>query len=138
MTTERPQEVDTSEVGAELEEQGVLPPGVRGTEASSGVLCVLAQRLSGGEARDLVASLPPGLRARVDVCARHRGERGEVFDRAEFLRRVATHLNVTEPQAEAITRAVFAVVRRRLPSKEVQDVASQLPRELRTLWMVAP
>ena len=49
----------------------------------------LAQRLSGGEARDLVESLPEGLRARVDVCAGHRDERGEVFDRAEFLRRVA-------------------------------------------------
>jgi uncharacterized protein (DUF2267 family) len=74
----------------------------------------------------------------VDVCARHRGERGEVFDRAEFLRRVAAHLNVSVPQAEEISRAVFAAVRRRLPSKEVGDVASQLPRELKELWMLAP
>jgi len=133
MATERAPEVDTSEVGAEIEEQGVLPPAVPGTEAASAVLYVLAQRLSGGESRDLVVSLPPALRARVEVCVMHRGEKGEVFDRAEFLRRVATHLNVTEPQAEAIARAVFAAVQRRLPSKEVQDMASQLPRDLRAL-----
>jgi uncharacterized protein (DUF2267 family) len=84
-----------------------------------------------------VASLPEGLRARVDVCASHRAKRGEVFDRDEFLRRVATHLNVTVLQAEAIARVVFAAVRRWLPGKEVDDVASQLPRELEELWAAA-
>ena len=43
--------------------------------------------------------------------------------------------NVPEPYAEAIARAVFAAVRRRLPQKEGQDVASQLPRDLKVLWM---
>ena len=124
----------TASAEAEIEQQGVLPPGVRGTDAAAAVLCVLAQRLSGGEARDLVVTLPEGLRPRVQACARHRGERGEAFDYDEFLRRVAAHLDVSWPKAEEITRTVFAAVRRTLPVKEQQDVASQLPRDLEQLW----
>lgn len=138
MATTPSREADTAAMEAEIEERGVLPPGVHGTDAASAVLCVLAQRLTGGEAQDLVAALPKGLRAYVDSCVRYPLDQAEVFDRAEFLRRVAAHLHVTEPQAEAIARAVFPAVRRRLPSVEVYDVASQLPRDLKDLWMDAP
>jgi uncharacterized protein (DUF2267 family) len=124
----------TASVEAEIEQQGVLPPGVRGAGAAAAVLCVLEQRLSEGEARDLVVTLPEGLRPRVQACARHRGERGEAFDYDEFLRRVAAHLDVSGPKAEEITRTVFAAVRRTLPVKEQQDVASQLPWDLEQLW----
>jgi uncharacterized protein (DUF2267 family) len=137
MATKPSREAGTSDIEAEVEEQGVLPPGVRGTDAASAVLCVLAQRLTGGEAQDLVAALPKGLRTHLEGCVRYPLEQAEPFDRAEFLRRVANHLQVTEPQAEAIARAVFAAVQRRLPSVEVHDVASQLPRDLKDLWMVA-
>lgn len=121
----------------EIEGAGVLPAGVSGAQALSAVLCVLVQRLSGGEARDLVEALPAGLRPLVEPCARHRGEEGERFDRAEFLRRVAAHLHVTVAQAEAIARGVFAAVQRTLPAKKVHDVASQLPRDLEELWASA-
>jgi uncharacterized protein (DUF2267 family) len=121
-------------VEANIEQQAALPPGMRGTDAAAAVLCVLAQRLSGGEARDLVVTLPEGLRPRVQACARHRGERGEAFDYDEFLRRVAAHLGVSAPKAEEITRTVFAAVRRTLPVKEQQDVAGQLPWDQEQLW----
>jgi uncharacterized protein (DUF2267 family) len=124
----------TADVEAKIEQQGGLPPGMRGTDAAMAVLCVLAQRLSGGEARDLVVTLPEGLRPRVQACTRHRGERGEAFDYDEFLRRVAAHLGVSAPKAEEITRTVFAAVRWTLPVKEQQDVASQLPWDLEQLW----
>ena len=124
----------TAGVEAAIERQGGLPPGVQGTDAAAAVLCVLAQRLSGGEARDLVVTLPAGLRPRVQACARHHGERGEAFDYHEFLRRVAAHLDVSGPQAEDIARTVFAAVRRTLPGKEQRDVASQWPWDLEQLW----
>jgi uncharacterized protein (DUF2267 family) len=124
----------TAGVEVEIEQQGGLPPGRRGTDAAAAVMCVLAQRLSGGEARDLVMTLPEGLRPRVQACARHRGERGEAFDYDEFLRRVAAHLDVSGAMAEEITRTVFAAVGRTLPVKERQDVASQLPWDLEQLW----
>jgi uncharacterized protein (DUF2267 family) len=72
----------------------------------------------------------------VDGCAWHQGERGEVFDHAESLRRVAAHLHVTALQAEATAQTVFAPVRRRLPSQAVHDVTSQLPRDLQDFWML--
>jgi uncharacterized protein (DUF2267 family) len=124
----------TAGVEAEIEQQGAVPPGVRVTDAAAAVLCVLAQRLSRGEARDLVAGLPEGLRPRVQACARHRGERGEAFDYDEFLRRVAAHLDIGEPEAEDIARTVFAAVRRTLPVKEQHDIVDQLPRDLEQLW----
>jgi uncharacterized protein (DUF2267 family) len=105
-----------------------------GTDAAVAVLCALTQPLSGGEARALVVTLPEGLRPRVQACARHRGERGEAFDYDEFPRRVAAQLGVSAPKAEEITRTVFAAVRRTLPVKEQQDVASLLPWELEQLW----
>jgi uncharacterized protein (DUF2267 family) len=121
-------------VEAEIEQQRVLPPGVRGTDAAAAVLCVLAQRLSGGEARDLILALPAGLLPGVEACARHRGARVEAFDYDEFLRRVAAHLEVSQPEAEEIARTVFAAVQRTLPVKERRDVASQLPWDLEQLW----
>ena len=124
----------TADVEAKIEQQGGLPPGMRGTDAAAAVLCFLAQRLSGGEARDLVVTLPEGIRARVQAYARHRGERGEAFDYDQFLRRVAAHLDVSAPKAEEITRAVFTAVRQTLPVKEQQDVAGQLPWDLEQLW----
>jgi uncharacterized protein (DUF2267 family) len=129
---------DLAALEAEIEAQGVLPPGVRGVDAVSAVLCVLAQRLTGGEAEDVVASLPKGLRPLVEGCVRYPLDRAEAFDRAEFLRRVAARLHVTVPEAEAVTRAVFAAVRPRLPPVEVDDVASQLPRDLKDLWRGTP
>jgi uncharacterized protein (DUF2267 family) len=124
----------TAGIEADTEQQGVLAPGMRGTDAAAAVLCVLAQRLSRGEARDLVAGLPESLRPRVQACARHRGERGEAFDYDEFRRRVAAHLDISEPDAEDTARAVFAAVRRTLPLKEQRDIIDQLPRDLEQLW----
>jgi uncharacterized protein (DUF2267 family) len=69
----------------------------------------------------------------VHACASYPGERAERFDREGFLRQVATHLRVRPLQAEAITRAVFGVLRQLLPVKERHDVASQLPRDLQEL-----
>ena len=123
---------------AEIERSGALPRGMSGAHAAAAVLCVLAQRLSGGEARDLLLALPVSFRARVQACARHRGEHGEAFDYDEFLRRVAAHLDVSGPQAEEIVRAVFAAVSRTLPAKERHDVASQLPQDLEQPWRSTP
>jgi Uncharacterized conserved protein (DUF2267) len=107
MATEQPREAYTSEVGAEVEQLGVLPPGLHGTDAASAVLCVLARR-RGPRLGGVPARRAPRPRGRV---CQSPGERGEVFDRDEFLRRVATHLNVTVLQAEAIARVVFAAVK---------------------------
>jgi uncharacterized protein (DUF2267 family) len=119
---------------AKVEEEVALPANVTGVDAVSAVVCVLGQRLSGGEAADLVQGLPRSVRDRLLPCPRHRRERPDRFGREGLIERVAAHLKVTAFEGEGITRAVFEVVRRALPGHEVRDVASQLPGDLRALW----
>jgi uncharacterized protein (DUF2267 family) len=121
---------------AHIERSGVLPPNVTPAAAASAVLCVLSQRVSGGQAGDLRQAMPGPLRELFQRCPRHREEPPETFDRQEFLRRVADHLGIASDQAEAIARAVFAALQEQVPSvrPEVDDIESQLPRDLKELW----
>jgi hypothetical protein len=48
----------TAGIQAEIEQQGGLLAGVRGADAAAAVLCVLAQWLSRGEARELLEPCP--------------------------------------------------------------------------------
>lgn len=120
----------------EIESRGPLPEDIRAADAASAVLCVLTERLSGGEARDLLEELPGTLRSVLSPCALH-AEESEVFDREVFLIRVGQHLNVERGAAEEISRRVFAAVKSQLPPKEVKDIDSQVPHDLRELWRSA-
>jgi uncharacterized protein (DUF2267 family) len=127
--------VARQEVLAEIEERAPLPKGITSADAFSAVMCTFAQRMSGGEARDVLLGLPDTLRPLVTQCLAHRGEPATPFDGPQFLKRLGEHLGTTALVAEQIARAVFAAVKRILPDKEVGDVASQLPWELRDLWV---
>jgi uncharacterized protein (DUF2267 family) len=52
-----------------------------------------------------------------------------------FLHEVAQRVRCDERRAEALTFAVFQELRDRLTGKEADDVAAQLPRGLKMLWM---
>ncbi len=56
------------------------------------------------------------------------------MDARTFIRSVGDRLRCDEPRAEAVTLAVFQVLRDRLTPHEAADVASQLPHGLRSLW----
>lgn len=121
---------------ARIERSGVLPPDVAPAYAAGAVLCVLSQRLSGGEAGDLRQAVPGPLRDLFQLCPRHRQAPPETFDRQEFLRRVADHLGIGPDQAETVARTVFSALQEEVPSvrREVDDVESQLPKDLKELW----
>jgi len=121
----------------EIERSVSLPPGITSMNAFSAVMCVLAARVSGGEARELSLGLPDTLRGLVKRCSLHRAEESETFDREELLRRVGAHLAIEPSDAEPIVRAVFKAAKRVLPEKAVDDVGSQLPVPLRELWQGA-
>lgn len=120
------------------ERNAALPSEVDPAEAATAVMCVLVERLTAGEAHELFESMPPSMRALFRSCEAHR-ERKPVhkFDRAELIMRVARHLGVTPAHGEAITTAVLAAIRKELPSKVVEHVASQLPRDLKNLWLAS-
>jgi uncharacterized protein (DUF2267 family) len=92
------------------------------------VLQTLAERLSGGEARDIAEQLPPDLSAwlRTDRPA-------EPFDLDEFLRRIAEGEQVDLKAAERHARAVFLALGRTVSAEEIEDMAAELPKSFAPL-----
>jgi uncharacterized protein (DUF2267 family) len=83
----------------------------------------LAERLSRGQARHLVAQLPgsgPWLFTQTDA---------EPFDYDEFVLRVAKREGVDESTAERHARAVFAALGRAIDSAELGDLIAELPQD---------
>jgi uncharacterized protein (DUF2267 family) len=123
---------------AALERNGLLPRGVSADGAAAAVFCTLTRRVGAGEAREFAESMPPMLRRLLFRCRRHRAEPAETFGRQEFVGRVAAHFGISTSDAERVANAVFSAMRACLPQSEVDDVASQLPPDLRELWRPEP
>ncbi len=102
--------------------------------AAASVMCILEQHLAGGEIDDLEAQLPHRLRELLQRCPVHHGAPPQRFGREEFLQRVADDLGVELDEAEHLTHVVFETVRDWLSEGEIEDVASQLPSDVRSLW----
>jgi uncharacterized protein (DUF2267 family) len=99
------------------------------TILSRATLQVLAQRISGGEARDIARQLPGDL----DEALRPEHEHAEPFDLEVFIQRVADRALVDFEAARAGVRAVFQTLREAVTGDEFEDVLAQLPREYTTL-----
>jgi uncharacterized protein (DUF2267 family) len=85
----------------------------------------LAERISGGQARDLAPRLPEELRGYLGKPA----ETAEPFGLAEFFERVRTRAGVDLQAATGGTRAVLDALRDAVSAKEYGDLVSQLPEE---------
>jgi uncharacterized protein (DUF2267 family) len=121
-----------------LERDAALPPGITATAATSAVMSVLAQRLTPGEAHELLEALPPYLQTPFRQCFIRRGRVPVVkLDRAEAVARVADLLGVTPAQAEAIAAAVLCAMRAEVAPEIARNVARQLPADLSALWMAS-
>jgi uncharacterized protein (DUF2267 family) len=88
------------------------------------VLQALADRLTGGEADDLLAQLPEPLKSTITVTAE-----ADPMDPDEFVDRVARDLQVPHEEARDRVRAVFGALREAVTQGEFEDVLSQLDRE---------
>ncbi|MET1022272.1 MAG: DUF2267 domain-containing protein [Arthrobacter sp.] len=95
----------------------------------NGTLRTLAERISGGEARDLAAQLPEEFKPSLTDAE----ETVETFTVDEFVRRVAERAGVDEDTALKGARAVMATVRDAVTSSEWDDVIAQLPKQYREL-----
>ncbi|HEY4427098.1 MAG TPA: DUF2267 domain-containing protein [Solirubrobacteraceae bacterium] len=92
------------------------------------VLQTLAERLSGGEARDIAEQLPP------DLAAWLRPEgRAEPFEVDEFLRRIADREHVDPRVAERHARAVLLALGQTITADELADMAAELPKSFAPL-----
>jgi uncharacterized protein (DUF2267 family) len=124
-------------VEAEIERRVRLPANVTADSAFRGVMEIFSQRLSGGEAFDVLLGLPDDLRRLAEGGVLGRNERASVFDRDTLIGAVGLRLRIAREEAEPVVFAVLAAVKRVLPVKEIDDVAAQLPVDLRELWLAA-
>ncbi|OBA64484.1 hypothetical protein A5647_02070 [Mycobacterium sp. 1100029.7] len=92
-------------------------------------LATLADRISGGEARDLAAQLPSSLQDALLPAE----EDAEAFSFEEFVNRVSERSGRDTEAAEAAVGAVMATIRDAVTPGEFDDVLSQLPSEFQQL-----
>ncbi|MGC5054410.1 DUF2267 domain-containing protein [Micromonospora sp. DT48] len=112
-----------------VKERAGLPP----TEAANiirATLTTLAERLSGGEARDLAAQLPEEYRGYL-----HKGvEFAEQFDLVEFLNEVQTRAGLDDRRAAEGAHAVLMTLREAVSADEFGDLESELSKDIRQLF----
>jgi uncharacterized protein (DUF2267 family) len=89
----------------------------------------LADRVSGGEARDLAAELPEPLAQPL----RLGDEAAKRFDLEEFVRRVSERTGLTAAETTSGIRAVLVTLREVAGSDEFTQVMAQLSKDFRTL-----
>ena len=90
----------------------------------------LGERLSGGEASNLVAQLPGGIKETLQQA----GGVAEGFSLEEFYRRVADREGVDAETARNDASAVMRVLREAVSPGELDDVMAQLPAEFNALF----
>ncbi|WBB53476.1 DUF2267 domain-containing protein [Verrucosispora sp. WMMD573] len=100
------------------------------TAIARATLTTLAERIDGGEARDLAGHLPEGLRA----YAFGPHEDAERFGLDVFVQRVGGRADVDPDLAAAGIRAVLDTIREAVEAGQYDDVIAFLPAEF---WQVA-
>ncbi len=99
--------------------------------ATRATLETLAERLAGGEAKDLAAQLP------LEIGEHLRGQwsaLGERFSLDEFFRRVSRREGADLPDAVFHARVVIEVLSEAVSKGEIDDVRAQLPTEFDELF----
>lgn len=115
-----------------------LPAHVTVEDAVSFVLGVVAERLTRGAAHTMLRALPAAVGAMLEVDLDRRRGPPSTLDRPELLDRTAARMGVTPATAERICAGVLSAVREWLPPSTADDVAAQLPRDLKELWSSSP
>ena len=104
---------------------------------ASAVMHALRDRLTPAEAAQAAAQLPQGLRS-VWRYGEARGRKPVKMHRKEFFERVRGEAGLDSwRDARDLTNAVFHALKVTLSPGEGEDIVSQLPGDLKTLWKEA-
>ena len=105
------------------------------------VLTTLRGRLTPDEASHVEAQLPEDMkevwRGNILQDAAHRLKGPDELDYDEFLDKIKDETDLTRERAEAMTRAVFQLLKAQISEGETDHVASQLPKRLKVAWLDA-
>ena len=113
-------------IGAVARRAGI--PEEKAVALTHACLQTLAERITGGEARDLAAELPKELREQV-----RKSRAAESFNLDEFHRRVGDRSGMDAATVRNASPAVLATLREAVSTGEFKDMASQLSRDFRQL-----
>ncbi|ELY50850.1 DUF2267 domain-containing protein [Natronococcus jeotgali] len=105
----------------------------RAQVAAEAVFETLGEALTGGEAEDVAAQLPPELASIVEDADHD----GTGYDREEFVERVSDHLqgtDVEDADAEQFADGVTDAIAATLTQGELQDLKAQLDGDLHPLF----
>lgn len=118
-----------------VREYGNIPTRERAEELCKVVFHLLCSRLTENERRDLEAQLPHGIKE----MWREREEKGIIkFHKDEFLAKIMNEAGLTSTsEAENIAKIVFRVLKEQITRGEAEDVAAQLPKDLKEMWISA-
>jgi uncharacterized protein (DUF2267 family) len=97
--------------------------------ATDAVLETLAERIAGGEVKDLIARLPARLHEPLERGDEPTGGKAIRMSVEEFVLRVADREGVSYDDAREHVRAVLATLHEALGDEEWSDVTVELPRE---------
>jgi uncharacterized protein (DUF2267 family) len=100
-------------------------------KAVRATLNTLAQRLAGGEPKDLASQLPEELKEAVQLTTG--AGAGDPLSKEEFVHTVAEREGRPDEEAERDVRAVFATLRDAVTPGEWDDIEAQLGKEYREL-----
>jgi uncharacterized protein (DUF2267 family) len=120
---------------ADIRRRAPLPRDLAPEHALSAVTCALDQHVTGGESRHLFESLPGEVQPLLAPCLVHRAEPASRFGWDGLVRRVAEHLGIPPEDAEPIIPGVLQTLTSRLPRGAVEHVGSQLPEDIRRVWL---
>jgi uncharacterized protein (DUF2267 family) len=98
--------------------------------ATGAVLETLAERIAGGEVRDLMARLPIELHGPLQRGIVHNGGRAQRTSAERFMQRIAERAGVSPAVAARHARAVLTTLREAVGDDEFFDVTVQLPPDL--------
>jgi uncharacterized protein (DUF2267 family) len=112
---------------ADLDSRDEVERAVRAT------LETLAERLAGGEAKDLASQLPPEIAIYLEQPL---AGAGEDYSLDEFFQRVSDREGVALPEAAFHARVVCGLVSEVVTMGEIENVRAQLPAEFRQLFEV--
>ena len=109
---------------ATIEERAGIVDRDEAERTAVAVLQALADRLTGGEADDLLAQLPEPLKSTIRVTPK-----AVPMEPEEFVDRIARELQLPPEEARDRVRAVFGALQEAVTPGELEDVLSQLDRE---------
>jgi len=118
---------------AQVERRSGLDSRDAAIRATSATLETLAERLAGGEARDLASQLPPEIGAYLQQPF---AGAGEPFSLDEFFQRVSNREGVSLADATYHARIIIALISEVVTMGEIENVRSQLPTNFRQLFDV--